>query len=167
MARIKSLAVSELYSIYIIVSLTACNPDANHSHKTTHTMFTIDQIQAAHSKVKSGADFPAYVQDLIQLGVSGYETYVSDGHTVYYGKNPFSIRSGAKYEALLIAGQSNKAQFLKDLNAHQQGKTSFPVFCNDCAKSGIEKWIVDMNKMTCTYYDKAGEEMLVETIPMP
>lgn len=28
-------------------------------------MFTLDQIKAAHNKVKSGADFPAYIQDLI------------------------------------------------------------------------------------------------------
>jgi hypothetical protein len=44
-------------------------------------MFTIEQIKAAHSKVKSGTDFPAYVQELIALGVTGYETYVADGHT--------------------------------------------------------------------------------------
>jgi len=35
----------------------------------------------------------------------------------------------------------------------------------DCAKSGIEKWIVVMAKMTCTYYDKNGNALLVETIP--
>jgi hypothetical protein len=28
-------------------------------------MFTITQIKEAHSKVKSGADFPAYIQGLI------------------------------------------------------------------------------------------------------
>jgi uncharacterized protein YbcV (DUF1398 family) len=38
-------------------------------------------------------------------------------------------------------------------------------FCSDCAKSGIEKWIVCMEKMTCTYFDKAGNEMLEEMIP--
>lgn len=27
-------------------------------------MFTITQIENAHSKVKSGADFPKYIQDL-------------------------------------------------------------------------------------------------------
>lgn len=28
-------------------------------------MFILDQIKAAHSKVKSGGDFPTYIQDLI------------------------------------------------------------------------------------------------------
>ena len=30
-------------------------------------MFTIKQIKDAHSKVKSGADFPKYMQDIIVL----------------------------------------------------------------------------------------------------
>ena len=33
-------------------------------------MFTIQQIKDAHSKVKSGADFPKYMQDIIALGVT-------------------------------------------------------------------------------------------------
>ena len=41
-------------------------------------MFTLEQIKSAHSKVKSGADFPNYVQDIIKLGVIFYETHVSD-----------------------------------------------------------------------------------------
>ena len=38
-------------------------------------------------------------------------------------------------------------------------------FLNDCAKSGVEKWIVKMDKMTCIYYDLDENEMVVETIP--
>ncbi len=34
-------------------------------------MFTIEQIKEAHAKVKSGADFPNYIHDLIILGVKG------------------------------------------------------------------------------------------------
>jgi len=47
-------------------------------------MFTIEQIKDAHAKVKSGADFPAYVQEVIRLGVTRYETYVADGQTHYF-----------------------------------------------------------------------------------
>ena len=32
-------------------------------------MFTLEQIKLAHSKVKSGADFPAYIKELKALGV--------------------------------------------------------------------------------------------------
>ncbi len=128
-------------------------------------MFTLDQIKAAHSKVKSGADFPNYIQDLIKLGITYYETFVSDGHTIYQGENNYTVLSPAKYDALIIADKSNSEQFISDLKGHQQGKTNYPTFCNDSAKSGIEKWAVDMSKMTCTYFDKAGNMILEEKIP--
>ncbi|MEQ9467045.1 MAG: DUF1398 family protein [Ekhidna sp.] len=66
-------------------------------------MFTVEQIKAAHSKVKSGADFPSYIQDIKSLGVTFYETFVTDGHTIYYGTNGYKTTSSAKYEALTIA----------------------------------------------------------------
>lgn len=128
-------------------------------------MFTLDQIKAAHSKVKSGANFPAYIRDLKQLGVVEYETFVKDGHTNYLGENSYKILSPARYAALTIASSSQAEQFKADLKAHQQGKTDYATFCADCAKSGVEKWIVDLTKMTCTYFNSAGDEALVERIP--
>jgi uncharacterized protein YbcV (DUF1398 family) len=128
-------------------------------------MFTIEQITSAHSKVKSGADFPAYIQDLKKLGVTNYETFVSDGHTDYYGVDDYKTSSTAKYAVLNVTENSNVEQFKADLKAHQQGKTDYPTFCNDCAKSGIEKWIVSFGNMTCTYYSKSGNEILQEQVP--
>ncbi|OYX27936.1 MAG: phage envelope protein [Flavobacteriales bacterium 32-35-8] len=128
-------------------------------------MFTVEQIKAAHSKVTSGADFPVYIKDIKALGVTHYEAYVTDGHIDYHGANNHTAKVPAKYEPLVIAETANEAQFKSDLKAHQQGKTNYPTFCEDSAKSGIEKWVVCMNEMTCTYYDKAGNEILVEQIP--
>lgn len=128
-------------------------------------MFTVEQIKEKHSKVKSGADFPAYIQDIKQLGVTAYETFVADGHTDYYGSNDYKTSTTGKYERLSIAEVSSSEQFKADLKAHQLGKTNYSTFCNDCAKSGIEKWMVSMDKMTCAYYDRAGNEVLVEQIP--
>jgi len=128
-------------------------------------MFTLDQIKAAHSSVKSGADFPAYIRDLKQLGVVQYVTFVKDGHTDYSGSGNFSVSSPGRYTDLRIAASSNSEQFKTDLKAHQQGKTDYPTFCSDCAKSGVEKWIVDLSKMTCIYFDQTGKEILVEQVP--
>lgn len=128
--------------------------------------FTIQQIKAAHSKVKSGADFPNYIHDLIALGVMSYETFVFDNHTEYYGKDNFKASSDGSSEKLDIVSTSDIEQFKSDLKAHQQGQTDYPTFRSDCAKSGIEKWIVDMGKKTCTYFDKAANEVLVESIPV-
>lgn len=128
-------------------------------------MFTVEQIKAAHSKVKSGADFPAYIQDIKKLGVTHYDTFVMDGHTDYFGANDYKTSSTAKYEALRVAETADKEQFKMNLKEHQQGKTDYPTFINMCAAFGIDKWSVCMDKMTCTYYDKAGNEILEEHIP--
>ena len=127
-------------------------------------MFTIDQIKAAHAKVKSGADFPEYVREIIQLGVVRYTTVVTDGSTVYHGVDGIEVPSGPKYAALPLAVKTDVEQFKLDLLAHQQGKTDFPTFCSDCAKSGIEKWIVDFRAKTCTYLDGEGNIVLTENI---
>lgn len=128
-------------------------------------MFTLEQIKAAHSQVKSGADFPKYIQDIQKLGVTAYEVFVSDGHADYYGKNDFKITSPAKYDTLPLAKISYSEKFTSDLLAHQQGKTDYMTFCQDCANSGIEKWIVNIAEMTCTYYDVTGTNVLTENIP--
>ncbi len=128
-------------------------------------MFTVEQIKQAHGKVKSGADFPAYIQDLKKLGVTYYETFVADGHTDYYGTNDYKTSTPANYEILKVGQTSNTEQFKSDLKAHQQGKTDYLTFCNDSAKSGVEKWVVSISGMTCTYFNKTGTEILTEKIP--
>jgi uncharacterized protein YbcV (DUF1398 family) len=128
-------------------------------------MFTAEQIKAAHSKVKSGADFPSYVKEIKALGVTHYEAYVADGHINYHGANGHTAKVPAKYEPLAIADTSQGDAFKAELIAHQQGKTDFLTFIKMCATFGIEKWEIRMDKMTCTYFDKAGNEILVEAIP--
>ena len=128
-------------------------------------MFTAEHIQAAHSKVKSGADFPAYIQEIKALGVTHYETYVADGHIDYHGANNHTAKVPAKYDAMAIADVVKVEEFKTELRAHQEGKTDYLTFINMCATVGIEKWAIDMDKMTCTYYDKTGNEVLVEAIP--
>jgi uncharacterized protein YbcV (DUF1398 family) len=130
-------------------------------------MFELKEIKEAHSKVKTGADFPSYVQALIKLGVKKYDTYVSDGHTVFFGDENYVIQSEARYPKLNIANICDKERFRHYLKNHQRGQTDYPVFCSDSAATGVEKWTVDMSEMTCTYYDKANNKMLEEKIPTP
>jgi uncharacterized protein YbcV (DUF1398 family) len=128
-------------------------------------MFTVEQILAAHATVKSGADFPRYIKALSALGVTSYEAFVSDGHTDFRGRDNYQVSTPVKYDALSIAPQSDAERFKKDLKAHQQGHTDYLTFCRDCAASGIEKWAVSMEQFNCSYYDRAGNLVLVEQIP--
>lgn len=128
-------------------------------------MFTVEQIRTAHSKVKSGADFPAYIKEIKALGVTHYEAYVTDGHIDYHHANDYTVMVPAKYEQLVIADTAKNEDFKADLLAHQQGKTDFLTFIKRCAAFGIEKWKICMDRNTCSYYDKAGNVILVEEIP--
>lgn len=99
------------------------------------------------------------------MGVTHYEAYVTDGHIDYHGANDYTANVPAKYAPLAIAATSNAGGFKAELIAHQQGKTDYLTFITACAAFGIGKWSVCMDKMNCTYYDKAGNEILVEGIP--
>jgi uncharacterized protein YbcV (DUF1398 family) len=130
-------------------------------------MFTIEQIKAAHSKVKSGADFPGYIQEIKILGVTSYEHFVSDGHIQYYGTNDFTISADAKWTLMQVEQVGSVEKLQHALTIHQQGQTDYPTFCKQSVEAGVEKWVVDITKMVCIYYDKAGNQMLVETVPTP
>ncbi len=128
-------------------------------------MFTVEQIKAAHSKVKSGADFPGYIRQLKSLGVRSYETWVKDSHTDYFGASSYRISSMPMYDNLSIDITCNKVKFENYLRLHQQGGTDYFTFCRHCAETGIEKWIVSIDEMTCIYYNKSTSAVLIEKIP--
>ncbi|WP_308004953.1 DUF1398 family protein [uncultured Chryseobacterium sp.] len=128
-------------------------------------MFTVEQIESAHGKVKTGADFPNYIKEIKELGVKSFETWVKDSHTEYFGENDFKTTSAPQYKDLAIADHSEREKFIQQLKNHQRGETDYMKFCEDCAETGIEKWIVDLDQFTCIYYDKAGNEILKEEIP--
>lgn len=128
-------------------------------------MFTVQQIEQAHSHVQSGADFPEYTRQIKAMGVIAFETWVKDSHTDYLGVEAYTTSSDAMYEDLTIASICDKATFEQQLKAHQQGDTDYETFCKHCAQSGIEKWIVNLDQMTCTYYDTKGSLILEEQIP--
>lgn len=128
-------------------------------------MFTVEQIEQAHSKVKSGADYPRYIQEIKRMGVTYFETRVNDSHTNYFGKDNYQANSKPQYEPLIISDTCDREKFYHYLKIHQQGQTDYHTFCRHCAETGIEKWIVSLDDMTCTYYDKADNKVLVEQIP--
>lgn len=129
-------------------------------------MFTLEQIAEAQSRVKSGADFPAYVQALIALGVERYTSWLTDGHIAYEGGGQL-LTSPPKHAAHAVAPDRDDARFKERLLLHQRGGTDFPTFCNDARAAGVQRWVVDMRTMTCTYFSPQDEVMLVEAIPRP
>ncbi|PWN67570.1 DUF1398 domain-containing protein [Chryseobacterium oncorhynchi] len=127
--------------------------------------FTINDIKSAHQKVKSGADFPQYIKEIKGLGVSHYTTYVDNGNTEYFDADNQSAQTGSKYDTLIISEKVNLDNFKTRLKLHQQGGTDYMTFCNDCVENGVEGWVMNLDVMTCTYFDKGRNDILIEQIP--
>jgi len=127
-------------------------------------MFTLEQINNIHDRLGNAEMLPQYLEALKNIGVDEYDSFISDGHSEYFGKGGHKVVSPPVHEKLSIAETSNREGFLNHLNLHNQGKTSYLEMSKGLADSGIEKWTFDTNKMTIAYYDKDGNEMLVEAI---
>ncbi|QQL50120.1 DUF1398 domain-containing protein [Mucilaginibacter ginkgonis] len=128
-------------------------------------MFTLEELKAAHARVKTGADFPNYIQEIKKLGLATYEFIVSDGSTNYYSQGGYCIKGEAIYPALRIAKASSIQDVEHAISIHQQGQTDFMTFCKQVADAGVEKWIIDTNNMLCTYLDCSGTILIAEPIP--
>jgi uncharacterized protein YbcV (DUF1398 family) len=127
-------------------------------------MFTLEQIDDLHARLGQADTLLDYVRALQAIGVETYDSYLTDGHSEYSGKDGHKVISPPAHDKLSIAEASNREDFLKHLRLHEQGTTSYIEMSEGLAASGIEKWTVDTRKLTMSFYDKAGNAMLVERI---
>jgi len=126
--------------------------------------FTLQQLKAAHEKVKSGADFPGYIKEIKALGLARYIYSVIDGSIIYYG-NEHTVSAPAIYTPKSISLNASTDMLRGIIATHQQGKTDFITFCQQAAEAGVRQWVIDTNRMLCIYEDKDGNEMIAELIP--
>jgi len=127
-------------------------------------MFTIEQINDLHARLGSARTLPEYVRALNALGVERYDSYLADGHSEYFGEGGHRVVSAPVHEVLSVAETGQRETFLQHLRRHERRQTTYVEMSRGLAESGIEKWTVDTARMTMTFYDKAGREMLVEQI---
>ena len=127
-------------------------------------MFTIEQINDLHDRLGSAKTLPEYVRALKAIGVERSDSYLADGHSEYFGQGGHRVVSPPVHELLPVAETSQRDAFLQHLGRHERRETTYLEMSRGLAQSGIEKWTVDPGRMTMTFYDKAGTEMLVEQI---
>ena len=127
-------------------------------------MFTKEQIEAAHGKVKSGVDFPAYVNEIKSLGVKSHEVSLREGTWIFQGLDNHTV-SFANGPVASVSEQVSAEAFKHSLTIHQHGETDYLTFCQQAGKAGVDRWISDFFNMAVTYYDAAGNVVAVEPIP--
>ena len=129
-------------------------------------MFTLEQIKQAYDKVKTEADFAVYIQELIDLGIKGYDTFITDGRVVYYGDTDHEASTESKYGPLAIAATANKERLIESLVLHESGQTDYYTFCQKAAQCGIAKCRIDIIEMTSTYLTSQNDPIVIEKIPV-
>ena len=127
-------------------------------------MFTLEQIDDLHAQLGSAKTFPEYVRALKAIGVERADSYLADGHSEYIGQGGHRVVSPPVHEMLPVAETGQRETFLDHLSRHERRETTYLEMSSGMAQSGIEKWTIDTARMTMTFYDKAGKEMLVEQI---
>ena len=127
-------------------------------------MFTLAQIEEIHKYSGKRTSLPEYLQALNAIGVIKYDSFITDGHSEYYGADNQKLVSPPVHEVYTIAEISNLEALHIHLKLHEQGETDYFQMSKGLADSGIEKWTFDTEQMTIAYYDKAGNELLLEEI---
>ena len=45
------------------------------------------------------------------------------------------------------------------------GQTDFLTLCEQAAEAGVEKWVIDTDRMVCAYLNKKGAVLVEEPVP--
>ncbi|MCZ4222791.1 DUF1398 domain-containing protein [Pedobacter rhodius] len=129
-------------------------------------MFNIEEIKAAELNIKTGADFPQFIKVIKGLGIVRNDVYVANGLSVYFDSEDYSAQVNPDgYPELVISDEPSSEKLNHALKNHQKGETDYFTFCKQAADAGVEKWVIDLEEMTCTYLDAEQNELVKENIP--
>ncbi|SNS97494.1 Uncharacterized conserved protein YbcV, DUF1398 family [Asanoa hainanensis] len=124
-------------------------------------MFTLEQIADIHHRLGSKDSLPRYLRALRDVGVARYDSFVSDGHSVYYGADGQELVGPPFHETFAVAEVADQEWFLGYL---KEGGAGYVEMSRALADHGVERWSFDTEQLTITYRDKAGNELLTERV---
>ncbi len=127
-------------------------------------MYSKEQIEAAHKKVKNGADFQKYVKELLAMEVKSHEVSLTDGSWTFKGKDGGRLSWIHGPSDIVAAALPSQRVFKLIWKDHQNGVTDYLTFCREAGMSGVERWVTDFENGTVTYYDRHGGVVSVEKI---
>jgi uncharacterized protein YbcV (DUF1398 family) len=126
------------------------------------TMFTLEQITEIHDRSGNRDTLGVYLHALRDIGVKTYDSYITDGHSEYFGVDGQQLVGPAFHETFAIAETCDKERFLQYMKQVEQGGVGYVEMSKALADHGVEKWTFDTEKLTITYFDKAGNVLLGE-----
>ena len=127
-------------------------------------MFTLEQITDIHDRLGDRQTLGSYLSALRDIGVATYDSYITDGHSEYFGANGQRLVGPAFHDTFVISDSCDKEQFLQYMRQVEQGGIGYEEMSRALADNGVEKWTFDTEKLTITYLDKAGNALLSEIV---
>lgn len=126
--------------------------------------FTSKSIHEAH-KLYTGPDFPKLIKEFRLMGMITNSYNLETGIVSYVNETGECIEEKGIEVEFTIEENSFYDKALDALKRNQEGVSDFPTFCIEIARAGIYKWVSDLEKMTCSYYDKKETILISEDIP--
>ena len=127
-------------------------------------MLTLEQITDIHDRLGNQDTLGGYLRALRDIGVETYDSYITDGHSEYSGMAGQELVGPAFHETFAIAGTCDKEKFLRYMQQVERGGVGYVEMSRALADNGVEKWTFDTEKLTITYFDKAGNVLLAEQV---
>jgi uncharacterized protein YbcV (DUF1398 family) len=127
-------------------------------------MFTWAQVEDIHARLGRAESLGDYLRGLAAIGVVRVDSFVSDGHSEFFGTDGQQVVSPAHHAVLEVAAVSDRDAFLTHLRDHADGRTSYLEMSAGLADSGVEKWVADTEALTMTYCGRDGVVLLVDEV---
>ena len=127
-------------------------------------MVTLAEIDLVHEQLGKADTLDAYCRALAELGVTGYDSYVLDGHTVFRTKDGDELSTPAYHDVVEIAAEPDHAAVHGVLARAEAGEIGYVEMSELLGAAGLERWSVDTRQLVMTYTDVLGETVLSEQL---
>ncbi len=125
---------------------------------------TLAQIDLLHERLGKADSLDEYCRALADLGVTGFDSYVVDGHTVFRTTEGTELASPAHHDVVEIAVAPDHAAVRRALDRAAAGEVGYVEMSTLLGAAGLERWSVDTQRLVMTYVDSLGETVLVEQL---
>lgn len=127
-------------------------------------MVTLAEIDAVHDQFGMADTLDAYCRALADLDVTGYDSYVVDGHTVFRTTDGQELVTPAYHDVVEVATEPDHAAVHATLARVEAGELGYAEMSRLLGAAGLERWSVDTRRLVMTYTDVLGEAVLVEQL---
>lgn len=132
-------------------------------------MLTIKHMKALFLAEQNNADASNIANKLKAAGVNGYSYHVTTGDITLYDQKDEQLRlPGYIRTPQVISPRPDPDRLVWALKIYQAGKSGFTAFCKTAASAGVNLWIMDLKRMTTSYFTASGRAIHEENIlPQP